>query len=388
MIAIILAGCTATTTAPASSTATVPPLPPPETATVTSPPATLTPSPTAGEPPVFWLAEPGPYFPGKINTTIPKEKTRGGSQLGITLWYPAVKPEGYGGTLAQDAAVDTQGAPYPLLLTVTIFGNEVAAHLASYGFVVAGVDGQGPSERFGAWVLDYPLEILSMLDYLASTPPPALEGAIAADNSGVLGYSFSGHNSLVLSGARLDPEYYLAKCAQGPELGASPSENVVIEQTHRYFCEMAAGWDDFVSHAGQAITTSGDGLWQPLSDGRIRAAMPMAPDGAWLFGERGLAAVQLPVLMICGTADSRDTDYRASCVYTFEQLGSPEKGLISFIDQDHMMVFDKEPKRRIKHFITAFFGYHLQGSETYQEAYSQEFVSQYDDLAWGVYTAP
>ena len=34
--------------------------------------------------------------------------------------------------------------------------------------------------------------------------------------------------------------------------------------------------------------------------------------------------------------------------------------------------------------VVAFFGYHLQGRDDYAEYFSEEFVAQHDDLAWGV----
>ena len=48
------------------------------------------------------------------------------------------------------------------------------------------------------------------------------------------------------------------------------------------------------------------------------------------------------------------------------------------------MVFDPPQMAQMKHFATAFFGYHLQGRTEYQEYFSEEFVSQYPDLFWGV----
>jgi hypothetical protein len=33
----------------------------------------------------------------------------------------------------------------------------------------------------------------------------------------------------------------------------------------------------------------------------------------------------------------------------------------------------------------AFFGYHLQGWEEYAKYFSEDFVTQYEDLAWGIY---
>ena len=37
------------------------------------------------------------------------------------------------------------------------------------------------------------------------------------------------------------------------------------------------------------------------------------------------------------------------------------------------------------HFAVAFFGYHLQGREDLGFYFSEEFVGQHDNLAWGVY---
>jgi hypothetical protein len=39
----------------------------------------------------------------------------------------------------------------------------------------------------------------------------------------------------------------------------------------------------------------------------------------------------------------------------------------------------------LHHFATAFFGTYLQGKSEYRQLFSGEFVSQFDDLAWGVY---
>ena len=54
---------------------------------------------------------------------------------------------------------------------------------------------------------------------------------------------------------------------------------------------------------GDKIATSENGLWQPLTDGRILAVMPMALSGTWLYGERGLASADRPVLVISPTED-------------------------------------------------------------------------------------
>jgi predicted dienelactone hydrolase len=149
---------------------------------------------------------------------------------------------------------------------------------------------------------------------------------------------------------------------------------------------MNTNWEEFAALAGPAITTSNDGLWQAMTDERIRAVMPMAPEGAWLFGERGLAAVDCPTLIIGATEDDINP-YDLEASYIFEHLGAPDKVMVSFVGEGHMMVGNDEPVMRMKHFAAAFFGYHLQRKEDYAKYFSEDFVSKREGLAWGVYKA-
>ena len=135
---------------------------------------------------------------------------------------------------------------------------------------------------------------------------------------------------------------------------------------------------------GAEISTGSDGLWQPTTDDRILAIMPMAPDSAWLYGADGLAAIHIPSLMIAGTADDL-ASYELSSCYIYEHLVNPDRILISFIGKKHMMVENEEVINRINHFAVAFFGYYLQGHNNYAEYFSEDFITQFDDLAWGVY---
>mgnify|MGYP001118387269 CR=1 FL=1 len=200
---------------------------------------------------------------------------------------------------------------------------------------------------------------------------------IDAENAGVTGYSFDGTNTLMLSGVRIDPQQYLELCAD-PE----HTMNTVSYWFEDYYtCGLARQWDTFSAEAGQELTESQDGLWQPVTDERIRAVLPIAADGFFLFGEKGLAAVDRPVLMMAGRLD----DLYAENALIFEHLGTPEKTFITFIDREHGMIELTEMQAYMAHFMVAFFGYHLQARADYAEYFSQEFVSQYDDLAWGVY---
>ena len=238
-----------------------------------------------------------------------------------------------------------------------------------------------PSNSWGEWLIDYPRDILFILDQVAAKTIPGLEGVIDAERAGALGYSFDGYDALSLSGARVDPEFYLARCADPARDGPAP-ENWWV----KYICAPAKEWDNFTANAGEAITTSEDGLWQPMTDERIRAVMPMAPEGAWLFGQRGLAAVNRPALIIGATNDSLNY-YDLEAVFIYEQLGTPDRFLISFIGEGHMMIFNARQSEKMAHFATAFFGTYLQGRGDLKPYFQEAFVAQDDELAWGVYEA-
>ena len=123
-------------------------------------------------------------------------------------------------------------------------------------------------------------------------------------------------------------------------------------------------------------------MWKPMTDERIRAVMPMAPEGAWLFGKRGLAASTKPALIIGAGSDDISL-YDQEAAVLFQQLGSADKAMITLIDKGHMTGPEPEQLEPLLHFAVAFFGYHLQGRNEYRRYFSEEFVGQYSDLAWG-----
>ena len=332
----------------------------------------------------FPLSEPGQYDFGtkgafsEIYSFV--DTSRADREIGIMVWYPAKLPaDAPPSDYNPDAEPDLSGAPYPLILSSSKVGSLFGPHLASHGFIVIGIKGLDSSSNWGKWLINDPLDILFALDQVAANPLSGLEGMINAEHAGAMGYSFDGYNSLALSGARVDPEFYLAQCANAAAMNPAPPEWWI-----KYNCEMNVNWDEFTALAGRAITTSEDGLWQPMTDDRILAVMPMAPEGAWLFGERGLAAVDRPTLIIGATEDDINP-YDLEASYIFDHLGTPDKIMISFVGEDHMMVESDEPAARMKHFATAFFGYYLQRQEDYAKYFSEDFVSKQDGLAWGVY---
>jgi len=325
----------------------------------------------------FPLAEPGPYYVGYQEYTVVDE-SRSGREIELAIWYPA--KEQTDALSMHDAPVYKREVPYPMILTDGATGSElIEEHLATHGFAMVEVRSPDEYAKWDFGVIDHPRDMLFALDQIATNPPEGLAGAMDTDHVGVTGYSWGALYSLAVSGARVDPDFYQAQCAD-----AEPDDPLPESWWIDYICNLTGQWDAFVDNAGPELTTSTDGLWQPLTDERIRAVMPMAPEGAWLFGERGLAAVDRPTLIIGATADDNNY-YDFEAVYTYEHLGTPDRYLVSFVDQSHFMAEKPEQVKRMNHFLTAFFGYYLQGREDFAEYFSEDYVAQFDDLAWGVY---
>ena len=347
-------------------------------------PPSVAPTYSAPTPITLPFSEPGPFFAGKHTLTI-KDQSRNGREIFLAIYYPAIKRFDAGGNpIVQDAEADQGGAPYPVILTGTDSGSFLfKSHLATHGFVTVIVRSPGFSYT-APWnnaVIDGPLDFLYALDVLTSDPPAGLKGILDTDRVGVAGYSSDGFFSLALSGARINPAYYFSQCAQAPSMDP-PIKPFLID----YYCNLSKRWDEFSAQVGPDITTLSDGLWQPTTDQRILAAMPMAPDSAWLYGADGLAPIQIPSLIIAGTADDL-VSYKMTSAYVYEHLVNAERYLISFIGKGHMMVENADVISQINHFAVAFFGYYLQDKNEYAGYFSEDFVSPVDHLAWGIYAA-
>lgn len=347
---------------------------PPTAAEVLDQP-TPTATPAGGEKALFPLSAPGPYHVGRRSFTV-EDPSRNGRLVGITIWYPAQEGTGIPGSGPRlDAAADSSGAPYPLLLSSSKVARILAPYLISRGFTWASVDHIDSYMKMTVEMFDHPLDILFALNQAASNQLEGLAGMIDAEDAGALGYSFDGYNTLALSGARIDPQHYLSQCPN-----PDPITKPLLTGLSAFNCGPASDWPAFAAQAGEAITESDDGLWQPMTDPRIRAVMPLAGEGWWLFGERGLAAADRPALFIVATGDLLYPEN----AQIFAHLGSADKALISFVGPDHMMIYNAKMVGRMAHFAAAFFGYHLQGKDDLARYFSAEWVAQCEDVAWGV----
>jgi predicted dienelactone hydrolase len=310
-----------------------------------------------------------------------RDAARNNKVVAIALYYPAVAAESAGdGKVIQNAAPDVSGAPYPVVLAAGKEATYFGVHLASYGVVFAGLEPQDNSPSWWLWLIDYPRDVIFALDQMAAGQLDGFAGILDPEHAGVLGYSFDSNPPLQMSGARMDPAFYLAQCAAT----ASGQSTLWASWVAAWgICARADKWDEFAAVAGASITRSGDGLWQPLADPRVRAVMPMAPDFYWLFGERGLAAVDRPMLILANS-DDVDSPYSLA-VETLQHLPEQYGAMITFVGKDHGIIFDPADGDRMRHFVTAFFGYHLLGCGEYAHYFSSEFVAQQAGLAWGVY---
>jgi len=62
--------------------------------------------------------------------------------------------------------------------------------------------------------------------------------------------------------------------------------------------------------------------------------------------------------------------------------------MITFVGEDHMMIYSDEPVKRMQHFVVAFFMAYLKEDQSAFKYFSEEYVSRQDGLAWGVVTKP
>jgi len=313
----------------------------------------------------FPLSESGPYSFSILFDVNYIDPQRDNKEVSTFIIYPSV-----------DDQPDVRGAPFPLIICDDYIAYKATSELASHGYVVAAIN----KTTTGPWrktVFEQPLDYVFVLNQLAENPPEILTGIIDTNHVGVWGYSCGGCNSLVLGGARLDPEYYLENC-KNPE----NSEIDYGEFNVDLMCGHYKNWDAFVQKAGPELTASDDGLWQPITDDRILAVMPMSAEGEWLFGPKGLAAVDKAVLMTGGTVEGvwYEDYYR-----TFEELGTTEKTFVSFVKGDLGMIGSLKIQGRLRHLAIAFFSYHLKGYEDYGYYFSEAYVSQTEGLAYGWY---
>lgn len=216
------------------------------------------------------------------------------------------------------------------------FMTYLARHLASYGLTVAALDhpgsdatailtqGTDPGSTFlqgrpllpAKEFVERPKDISFLLDELAkrNQQPGPLQGKLNTQAVSVIGHSLGGHTALALAGAEIDLASLRAACKAESPLVQTPA--------------------DWLQCAAIALPN------QPLNlrDRRVAQVIAINPLAGNLFGEKGLAQVATPTLVVSGTEDTV-TPALNNQLRPFTQLPSP-KYLLTAIGATHLSVSD------------------------------------------------
>lgn len=227
----------------------------------------------------------GPHSIGIMEIVI----TEAERTLPVTVWYPA-------------APQNTHPAPYPLVIWA--HGNRghrydsmyLMEHLASYGFVVAAADHlAGDTLATYRALIQFPQDMEAIIHHagqLNGSDTP-LAGIIDTSQIIVGGHSLGGYAALAVAGARLNLDEYNAWCQTldwPAEATAYRDCNYTLST--KWGLAVAAGYN-----------APPDGLWPALCAVDVDAVIAFAP-ATRLFGESGLEAVQVPILVVGGAADA------------------------------------------------------------------------------------
>ena len=284
-----------------------------------------------------------------------------GQPLTVRAWYPAVgataetatitytAPNKFGeqitpgeeitsvGRALADGRPDTTGGPYPLVVFSHGFAlspidyGTLVEHYASQGYVVLAPEHNesfdGSLTGFWKELIDRPVDIRRTIDHaeqLSRSGEP-LAGMIDLDDVAVVGHSYGGYTALAAAGAQFDFAAYKDRCAA-----------LAADDPLNFFCAPVPNESDMAMRAGLDEVPSG--LWPSFGDPRITAAISLAGD-AYLFDQRGLAELEVPVMAMGGTIDE-GTPYTWGAKLTYDHAGSTNKTLVSFPGAGHFLFLD------------------------------------------------
>ena len=319
---------------------------------ITRPPATEPPPMQGIRPDAPTYAVHGPYAVGTRDFVV----KIGERTTPITVWYPALNPQGKVeaivyhmdvgdkgllpypvlGNAILDAPSDMSGVPYPLVVwshgayLYRQTNAYLVEHLASQGFVVVAGNhednwGTFPASNITSDI-SRPADVSAWIDFAEEQTAAGSElaGLIDTEHIAVGGHSYGGYTALVVAGARYNPTWYLdVVCAN----------NILAEDDPLNSCSaQEKGLDKLAALAG--LDAVPEGLWPSWQDPRVDAIFLLAPSS--VFGAEGSATVTIPTMSLTGSADPMQ-DVALHVYLTHENLGSANKSLVVFQDGGHTM---------------------------------------------------
>ncbi|MEO7398848.1 MAG: alpha/beta fold hydrolase [Ilumatobacteraceae bacterium] len=316
-------------------------------------------STTAITTPSLTYAAPGSHAVGYrvFTTTGAKEQP-----LTLRAWYPARRPAdewpatitytapnkfdeqitpGKEITAVGQALTDAQPEQTDELYPLVVFSHgyslspivysTLVEHYASQGFVVLAPEHNesfdGSLTGFWEELIDRPVDIHRTIDHaeLLTKPGAPLAGLIDLDNVAVVGHSYGGYTALAAAGAPFDFAAYKTRCAA-----------LTADDPLNFFCAPIPNESDMAMRAGLDEVPSG--VWPSFGDPRVKAVISLAGD-AYLFDQRGLAELEVPIMVMGGTIDE-GTPYTWGAKLTYDHVGSNNKTLVSFPGAGHFLFVD------------------------------------------------
>jgi predicted dienelactone hydrolase len=243
-----------------------------------------------------------------------------------------------GGRVLANGRPERTSRPFPLVVFSHGYGlspivySTLVEHYASQGFIILAPEHNDIFEQSFPvlWqaLIDRPVDIHRTIDFAEQLTKPgaALAGLIDMDRIAVVGHSYGGYTALAAAGARFDFAAYKNRCAA-----------VKADDPLDFFCSPALSKEsDMATRAGLGSVPTG--LWPSVGDPRVKAVISMAGD-AYLFDQRGLAELKVPLMAMGGTIDD-GTPYTWGAKLTYDHVASKNKSLITFPGAGHFPFVD------------------------------------------------
>lgn len=317
----------------------------------------------------FQLRAPGPYAVAKTSRTVQPLERRA---FGADVYWP----------------LDRDGA-YPVVVISHGLGSDrrtyayLGQHLASYGFVTVLLEHPGSNSRYiqdlvegraseladPTEFLARPADVSDMLDVIAMAPEPPsnFQGSLALDRVAVVGQSFGGYTALVTAGATLNFQRLQTDCA---------SEDLFWNTSLLLQCRALV------------VRPGADVEQLSLRDSRVKAVVAINPIISSLFGQRGIATLQVPTAIVAGTDDPIALPLPEQ-LRPFAQLPIVDKRLLVLKGGTHFSTLGATGDEQFQ-FPPSVVGPRPELARDYLKAFVTAFLMRYlaDDLATQHYLEP